>query len=87
MTYWHGVQVAFADPVNACVLWRIELDLVRGCNHVNLVTATHVEVWTRLLWPCMRSLVRVRTRKVHWEGSQCCVLHRCVVRRCALHDL
>ncbi len=44
MTYWHGVQVAFADPVNACVLWRIELDLVRGCNHVNLVTATHVEV-------------------------------------------
>ena len=40
----HGVQVAFADPVNACVLWRVELDLVRGCNHVNLVTATHVEV-------------------------------------------
>ena len=36
--------MVFADPVNACVLWRIELDFERGCNHVNLVTATHVEV-------------------------------------------
>jgi hypothetical protein len=43
----HGDQVAFTDPVNACVLWRIELDLVRGCNYVNLVTATHVEVRRR----------------------------------------
>jgi hypothetical protein len=40
----HGAQVVFTDPVNACVLWRIELDYVRGCNHVNLVTETHVEV-------------------------------------------
>ena len=43
----HGVQVVFADPVNACVLWRIELDLVRGCNYVNFVEATHVEVRRR----------------------------------------
>ena len=44
MAHRHGTQVAFADPINALVLWRIELDPVRGCNHVNLVTATHVEV-------------------------------------------
>ncbi len=43
-------QVKFADPVNACVLWRIELDYALGCNHVNLVTATHVEVRRRLTW-------------------------------------
>jgi hypothetical protein len=28
--------------VNARVLWRVELDPVRGCKHVNLVTETHV---------------------------------------------
>ena len=43
----HGVQVVFADPVNACVLWRIELDYERGCNYVNFVTATHVQVRRR----------------------------------------
>jgi hypothetical protein len=37
-------QVAFNVLVNASVLWRIELDLVHRCKHVNLVTATHVPV-------------------------------------------
>jgi hypothetical protein len=36
--------VKFNALVNACVLWRIELDPVHRCKHVNLVTATHVPV-------------------------------------------
>jgi hypothetical protein len=39
VTPWR--QVTFNGPVNACVLWRIELDPTRRCKHVNLVTATH----------------------------------------------
>ncbi len=35
-------QARFNDLVNACVLWKIELDPVLRCNHVNLVTASHV---------------------------------------------
>ncbi len=34
----------FTDFVNECVLWRIELDPVHRCKHVNLVTATQVPV-------------------------------------------
>ncbi len=35
-------QVRFDDLVNSCVLWIIELDPMHRCNHVNLVTATHM---------------------------------------------
>jgi hypothetical protein len=34
--------VRFGDVVNSCVLWIVELDPIHRCNHVNLVTATHV---------------------------------------------
>jgi hypothetical protein len=32
----------------------------------------------------VHALVRARTRKVHWEGSQRCVSHRCTDVRCML---
>ena len=36
------MPVIFTDYVNEGVLWRIELEPVHRCNHVNLLTATHV---------------------------------------------
>ncbi len=71
MTNWHGIQVRFADPVNACVLWRIEFDLVRGCNHGFLITATLTNVPVRRLCVTQRTAVAcpgswfVRTSKVY----------------------
>ena len=91
MTHCRGVQVVFADLVNACVLWRIELDLVRGCNHVNLVTATHVEVCTRLLRPCMRWFVLAparcfeRRRSVACRIDARCADARCMICKCVAH--
>jgi hypothetical protein len=61
----HRVQVVFADPVNACVLWRIELDLVRGCNYVNFVEATHVEVRRRYYRTALVCIGLACTSKVH----------------------
>ena len=80
----HGVQVVFADPVSACVLWRIELDLARGCNYVNLVTATHVEVRTRcamqhaalgMSWARSHKQRYIEMRRIDkWRNGARCVI-------------
>ena len=58
--------MVFTDPVNACVLWRIELDYVRGCKHVNLVTATHVAAEVEFLFSAYSAFEVVR---VHWSPT------------------
>ncbi len=57
-------QVRFSDVVNACVLWKIVLDPDRRCNHVNLVTATHVPGEFEFLFSAYSAFEVV---SVHWS--------------------
>ena len=51
-----GVATAFmgrapmGGPVNARVLWEVQLDGSHGCHHVNLVTNSHVETELEFLF-------------------------------------
>ena len=56
----------FTDFVNEFVLWRIELDPVHRCNHVNLVTATHVPGEFEFLFSAYSAFEVVR---VHWSPT------------------
>ena len=58
--------MTFTDLVNECVLWRIELDPVQRCNHVNLVTATHVPGEFEFLFSAYSAFEVVR---VHWSPT------------------
>jgi hypothetical protein len=58
--------VAFNDLVNACVMWRIELDPDMRCNHVNLVTATHIPGEFEFLFSAYSAFKVVR---VHWSAT------------------
>ena len=57
-------QVAFNVLVNASVLWRIELDPVHRCKHVNLVTATHVPVRAALRWRSGVGIERIAPARI-----------------------
>ena len=50
-------------PVNARVVWRVELDAARGCDHVNLVTETHAPGESEFLFAAFSAFEVVR---VHW---------------------
>ena len=52
--------VTAAGPSNARVIWRVELDPARGCDHVNLVTATHVAGEAEFLFAAFSSFEVVR---------------------------
>jgi hypothetical protein len=58
--------VDFGDLVNACVRWRVELDAERRCNHVNLVTATHVPGESEFLFSAYSAF---RVDRVHWSPT------------------
>ncbi len=60
------MQVIFTDFVNECVLWRIELDPVHRCNHVNFVTATHIPDEFEFLFSAYSAFEVVR---VHWPPT------------------
>ena len=60
------MQVEFTGLVNACVMWRIELDPHKLCNHVNLVTATHVPGEFEFLFSAYSAFEVVR---VHWSPT------------------
>jgi hypothetical protein len=59
-------QVRFGDVVNSCVLWIVELDPIHRCNHVNLVTATHVQDEFEFLFSAYSAFEVVR---VHWSPT------------------
>jgi hypothetical protein len=59
-------QVGFGDLVNSCVLWIVELDPIHRCNHVNLVTATHVQGESEFLFSAYSAFEVVR---VHWSPT------------------
>jgi hypothetical protein len=59
-------QVTLGEVVNAYVLWIIELDPVRRCNHVNLVTATLAPGEFEFLFSAYSAFEVVR---VHWSPT------------------
>jgi hypothetical protein len=57
-------RARMTGPSNARVVWRVELDPDRGCDHVNLVTETHVEGESEFLFVAFSAFEVVR---VNWS--------------------
>ena len=55
-----------AGPSNARVVWRVELDPARGCDHVNFVTETHVAGESEFLFAAFSAFEVVQ---VQWSAT------------------
>ena len=59
-------RVQLNAPTNACILWKVVLDRARGCDHVNLVTETHVEGESEFLFAAYSAFTVV---VVNWSAT------------------
>ena len=60
------VQLNGPGPANAYVLWKVRLDPDLGCDHVNLVTATHVPGESEFLFAAFSAFTVV---VVNWSPT------------------
>jgi hypothetical protein len=75
-------RVELGQPANAYVLWKVRLDPDLGCDHVNLVTATHVPGESEFLFAAFSAFTVV---VVNWSATpqHCATPHEITIRAAA----